>query len=166
VLGVDDSERCDAGRGDSKKLMATNGGGELEVTLKAVVRHCRWRSGLCEHPCFQSFQSESDKKLRDDKSLISAVQAGLASQPIGLLASTTGSSSGRLGKILNINAKWSAIGISSALRWIKYNCSCSLRRICCSRSIISSSRTCMKAFHYRFPVFLCVAGSVMVWKLW
>jgi hypothetical protein len=35
VLGVGDSERCDAG-GDSKKLMATNGAGELEVTVKAV----------------------------------------------------------------------------------------------------------------------------------
>jgi hypothetical protein len=95
VLGVGDSERCDAGGGDSKKLMATNGGGELEGRSPALLR---WWSGLCGHACFQLFQSEPDKELGDDKSLISAGQAGLVSQPIGLLASTTGSGSGQLGR--------------------------------------------------------------------
>jgi hypothetical protein len=67
--------------GDSQKLMATNGGGELEVIVKAVVRHCRWWFGLCGHPFFQSFQPESDKELRDDESLISAAQADIEDLP-------------------------------------------------------------------------------------
>jgi hypothetical protein len=61
--------------------------------------------------------------------------------------------------ILNINTKWSAIGIPSTLRWIKPNCSCS--RICSFQSIISSSRTCVEGFH---RLMLLEVGSVMVWE--
>jgi hypothetical protein len=40
-----------------------------------------------------------------------------------------------VGEILNINTKWSTIGIPSALRWIKSNRSCS--HICFFRGVSS-----------------------------
>jgi hypothetical protein len=67
--------------GDSEKLMATNGWWKLEVTVNGTAA-----GGLARLLSVVSI-FESDKELRDDKSLISVAQAGPpVSQPVGLLS--------------------------------------------------------------------------------